>query len=270
VLPPSVRPGFETRLGSERILARVKVDGDTRIGVLLRGELSTPLIRIDDYPTGVRPIAGDLAPLHEVLAQFESRELPYWLGIVPGILDPSMLDFLASLRFMVPVQHGYDHGYPRLSARLLRKGDPHNQRGTVGSVNEFRFQMYRTIRRKLSAGRELLERHLGRPVRAYIPPCNRCDRGTAKALASLGFELCLSDRPVPEGYLPVLGSDFYGRSPEAVIDPAMEVLCLHATWERDVREQGDLQSLPLFIERGLAIAEHKRAAIERLALAMES
>jgi hypothetical protein len=228
------------------------------------------LIRIDDYPTGVRPIAIDLEPLHAVLRQFERRQVPYWLGIVPGVLSEPMLEFLSGLRCLVPVQHGFDHGYPRSSARLLRSGDPRNQRGTVGAINEFRFQRQSTIARKLRVGQELLERRLGRAVRTYIPPCNLCDRSTAKALVELGFELCLCDKPVPAGFLPVLGSDFYGRSPQAVLDARIEVLCLHVTWERDIQAEGDAHALTALIEGVIAQTARKRHAIARLALALST
>jgi hypothetical protein len=164
--------------------------------LLLRGALRFPLIRIDDYPSGVRPIPADLGPIHDVLMQFEARSVPYTLGIVPGILNEQMLDFLASLRCMLPAQHGFDHRYAKYSARLIARGDPWNQRGTVGAFNEFRFATYGTVVSKLRAGKELLEQRLRKPVSTYIPPCNVCDRTTSKALERLGFELCLCDKPV--------------------------------------------------------------------------
>jgi hypothetical protein len=238
---------------------------DTEL-LLLRGDLRFPLIRIDDYPTGVRPLPSDLTPVHQVLSAFEERSLPYCLGIVPGILNDGMLEFLSGLRHMTPAQHGYDHAYPRMSARLLRKRDPWNERATVGAFNEFRFQLYRSIERKLRAGKQLLEARLGKPVTTYIPPCNLCDRSTAKALAALGFQLCLSDRPVPGEHLPVLSSDFYGRSSEAAaLRPELEVLCLHTNWEWDLQRAGKLDALPRFLDEVLRLTAAKERALSRLA-----
>jgi len=255
-----------------RVLARAhgglalaaQAESDAEL-LLLRGDLRFPLIRIDDYPTGVRPLPNDLGPVHRVLAAFEERSLPYCLGIVPGILTDSMFGFLAGLRHMSPAQHGYDHDYPRMSARLLRKRDPWNERGTVGVFNEFRFQLYPSIERKLRLGKQLLEARLGKPVTTYIPPCNRCDRSTARALAALGFELCLSEGPVPGAHLPVLASDFYGRSSEGSLRPEHEVLCLHTNWEWDLARAGDLTALPLFLDDILRSTQAKEQALLGLA-----
>jgi hypothetical protein len=237
--------------------------GEKRL--LLRGALRFPLIRIDDYPSGVRPIPADLTPIHDVLMQFETRSVPYTLGIVPGILNDRMLDFLGSLRCMLPAQHGFDHRYAKYSARLIARGDPWNQRGTVGAFNEFRFATYGTVVSKLRAGKELLERRLRKPVSTYIPPCNVCDRTTSKALQRLGFELCLCDKPVASRRVPVLGSDFYGRSADAKLDARMETLCLHTNWEWDVARAGNAQALSTWIERVVELTNAKQRAIELLA-----
>jgi hypothetical protein len=233
--------------------------------LLLRGALRFPLIRIDDYPSGVRPIPADLSPIHDVLLQFETRSVPYTLGIVPGILDAQMLEFLSSLRCMLPAQHGFDHRYAKYSARLIARGDPWNQRGTVGAFNEFRFATYGTVVSKLRAGKELLERRLRKPVSTYIPPCNVCDRATSKALFRLGFELCLCDKPVASRRVPVLGSDFYGRSADATPDASMETLCLHTNWEWDVARGGNREALSAWIERVIELTAEKQRAIELLA-----
>jgi hypothetical protein len=232
---------------------------------LIRGALRWPLIRIDDYPTGVRPIPEDLAPIHRVLTAFEERAVPYCLGIVPGLLTEPMFVFLTTLRYMQPAQHGYDHAYPRMSARLLRHRDPWNERATVGGFNEFRFHRHASIVRKLRAGQELLQARLGKPVTTYIPPCNRCDRSTVRALRALGFTLCLCDLPVPAGPVPVLRSDFYGRSSEARLRPEHEVLCLHTNWEWDLARAGDHAALPTFVDDVRKLSAEKERALLRLA-----
>jgi hypothetical protein len=263
---------LQQALPEARVLARVRggmalaanAEPDHDL-LLLRGDLRFPLIRVDDYPTGVRPLPSDMSPIHRVLITFEERSLPYCLGIVPGILNDAMFDFLAGLRCMSPAQHGYDHAYPRMSARLLRKHDPWNERATVGAFNEFRFQGYTSIERKLRAGKQLLEARLAMPVTTYIPPCNRCDRSTARALAALGFKLCLSDRPVPGEHLPVLASDFYGRSIDGPVRSEMEVLCLHTNWEWDLGRAGHGDALPKFLDEVIQLTATKELAISRLA-----
>lgn len=234
---------------------------------LLRGALTHPLIRIDDYPTGIRPILPDLEPLHDILMQFERRRIPYHLGIVPAILNDHMISALQSLTCMIPAQHGFDHCYPRYSALLVRQGDPYNERGTVGGFNEFRWQSSAVIERKLQNGKSLLEQRLGRAVDEYIPPCNRCNRKTARLLKSLGFKLCLSERRVPGRFVPGLPSDFYGRSAELDARTIPEVLGLHVTWEWDLQRKGNTTALPLLLDRIEAETEAKEAAIDALARA---
>jgi hypothetical protein len=232
---------------------------------LIRGALTHPLIRIDDYPSGVRPILPDMAPLDEILQQFEERGIPYHLGIVPAILNDDMIRTLQNLHWMIPAQHGVDHCYPRYSALLIRVRDPYNERGTIGGFNEFSWQRVETIERKLEQGKTLLEAKLGRSVEEYIPPCNRCNRATARALRALGFRLCLSEKRVPGGFLPGLRSDFYGRSAELENRPIPEVIGLHLTWEWDLRRNGNTLALPKLLDRIVAETKAKEAAIDALA-----
>ena len=258
---------FGDQLLCDRIIdgAGAHANGGRRRLAVIRGALTHPLIRIDDYPTGIRPILPDLEPLHDILKQFEARALPYHLGIVPAILSNEMLDALRSFRFMIPAQHGFDHRYPHYSALLTRKRDPYNERGTVGGFNEFSWQSTATIERKLGEGKALLERELGLPVDVYIPPCNRCNRRTAHALEALGFRLCLSEKPVPGRFVPGLRSDFYGRTAELNSATIPEVLGLHVTWEWDLQRNGDTVSLPGLLDRIVDETRAKQAAIEELA-----
>src|SRR5262249_37194298 len=57
---------------------------------LFRGDLAEPVLRIDDYPTGVRPLLDDLSPLHAILEKIDSRGLRYYLGAVPALVDDAM------------------------------------------------------------------------------------------------------------------------------------------------------------------------------------
>lgn len=274
----SHRPRVEcdVDLGSfgDRLLCYCTVDGGSKqngnargVLALIRGALTYPLVRIDDYPSGIRPILPDMAPIHEILEQFETRGIPYHLGIVPGILNDDMINALRSLRHMIPVQHGFDHCYPRYSALLIRNRDPYNERGTIGGFDEFRWQSVGTIERKLREGKALLEGRLGRPVEEYIPPCNRCNRATARVLKKLGFRLCLSEGRVPGGFVPRLRSDFYGRSAGLQNGAIPEVVGLHVTWEWDLQRDGDTTSLSRLLDRIVADTRAKEVAIDSLACA---
>lgn len=257
-------PEALTALG-ERMLARFPISTEhqralgTQAGALIKGDLDGPLLRVDDYPTGVRPIARDLSALHDVLGLFDAHDVEYRLGIVPAITTSDMFGVLRSFRRMRVAQHGFNHQYPKYSALLERRGDPDNQRGTVGAFNEFAWQFPKTVLQKLKDGKSRLENELSTQVDVYIPPCNRCDRSTAKALDQLGFKLCLSERVAPGGFLPTLGSDFYGRS-NGFDDVAIpEVISLHATWEADLWRAGERSALPRMLTR---ITEHTKAKRE--------
>ncbi len=230
---------------SARLLTEARVSvGSLRV---YRGDFTDPLLRVDDYPTGVRPILEDLSPIHEVLTLIEEAGLPFHLGIVPSILEERMLPFLRGLSQLVVSQHGVEHGYAKHSKLLLDAGDPFNQKGTVGGFDEFAGQAYAEILSKLQAGRDSLSTRLAQTPQSYIPPCNESNRNTGRALTACGFAYILSEKPVSGCELPCIGSDFYDRS--AAFDPAStpNVASLHVTWEADLRRAGDRASLPRFL-----------------------
>jgi hypothetical protein len=257
VLADTSRPGLRARRDTLRL-------------ALVRGDLDAPLIRMDDYPTGVRPILSDMSPLHAIVRAFDQRGFPLALGIVPALLDPPMLEFLKSLRHLVPALHGYDHGYFRFAPLLRRFGDPYNERGTVGQFDEFRWHFASTVERKLSDGKHRLESELALPVTIYVPPCNRVDRRTARVLRRLGFELCLCDGAVPDGTIRWRRSDFYGRSSDFGTGTDAEVITLHVTWEWDLQRSGDTRSLPRMIDALTRESHRKRAVIQQLARDLSS
>lgn len=249
-LPATEGPAFS--LDHERLVAAYAYDAEgnehgpaVHVAALFRGDLAQPLVRIDDYPTGVRPVPASMAPIHDVLAVFDGHRVPYVLGIAPALLTPDMFAALAAMTALVPAVHGYDHSNPRYAKKLIDAGDPFNERGTVGRFNEFDGCDKDDILHKLTWGRQVLETALGRPVRDYIPPCNVTDRLTGEALIAAGFERVLSEKPVPGCPLTRVGSDFYGRSPDwpAAARTNPRVVTLHATWEWDVRRAGDTGAL---------------------------
>lgn len=208
-----------------------------------------PVIRVDDYPTGVRPVPVDLDLVHRVLDALEQRALAYHLGIVPTLLTDELAARLSALRHMTPVVHGYDHGQACHTPRLLAAGDPLNQRGTVGTFDEFAGLDAATVAARLAEGRRLLEDAFGRPVAGYIPPCNRAGRVTGRALVETGYTHYFSERRIPGCPLPGLASDFYGRSDR--FRPGTRpprVVTLHATWEADLLRDGDDSSLARLLD----------------------
>ena len=230
---------------SPRLLAECAVSsGYLRV---YRGDFTDPLLRVDDYPTGVRPILEDLSLLHEVLSQIDRAALPFHLGVVPAILEDRMLPFLRSLSHLVVSMHGVEHGYAKHSKILLEANDPFNQRGTVSGFDEFAGQSYPEVLEKIRAGRQSLESRLGQLPASYIPPCNAGNRATGRALLAAGFEYVLSEKLVPGCELPVIGSDFYDRSSAFELGSRPRVASLHATWEADMLRAGDTQSLPRFL-----------------------
>lgn len=251
-----VRPGVAD---GERSLSTVRLGSDELR--LYRGELCDPLLRVDDYPTGVRPILDDLTPLHDVLRRIDDSGLMFHLGIVPALVEDRMQDFLRSLRHLVVSMHGFEHGYAKLSRALLEAGDPFNQRGTVGGFDEFADASYDEILRTLERGRTLLQARTGQLALSYIPPTNKGNRRTGRALEELGFEYVLSERPLPGCRLPCVASDFYDRSSQLGPQARPRVASLHATWEADLVREGDRDSLPRFLSR---LSEQRRQAREQL------
>jgi len=245
---------------SPQPLAELEVQG----GALrfYRGERCDPLLRVDDYPTGVRPILEDLSSLHDVLSQIDAAGLPFHLGVVPALLEKRMVEFLRGLSQLVVSMHGFEHGYAKHSQILLKAADPFNQRGTVSGFDEFAGRGYDEILSQLQDGRRMLEIRLGQQPLSYIPPCNEGNRSTGRALLATGFEYVLSEKPIPGCELPVIRSDFYDRSSAFSADYQPNVASLHATWEADMLRAGDTQSLPRFLA---ALVQQRAQARARVA-----
>jgi hypothetical protein len=275
---PRVERHFDLSSLGDRLLGHHTFSGGANVHdpaplhvvALLRGDLADPVIRIDDYPTGIRPILPDLSPLHDILHKVEARGLEYYLGIVPALLTEEMFRFLGSLKHMIPAVHGYDHAYPRYAPLLLAKCDPFNERGSARVFNEFRGQPYGVILTKLRNGRRLLEDRLGKPVHAYIPPCNIGDRRTARALVEAGYRLYLSEKRIPGCPLPWIRSDFSGRSAGYDYARQPDVLGLHVTWEHDLIRGGSAHEFDRLLDHLSARKQAERRRGDRLGDAVMS
>jgi hypothetical protein len=235
-----------------------------------RGELTDPLLRVDDYPTGVRPILEDLSSLHDVLSQIDAAGLPFHLGVVPALLSEPMIEFLRGLSQLVVSMHGFEHGYAKHSQILIRANDPFNQHGTVSGFDEFAGQDYAEILPKIQDGRRQLQARLGQLPLSYIPPCNEGNRSTGRALLATGFEYVLTEKPIPGCELPIIVSDFYDRSSAFAADSRPNVASLHATWEADMLRAGDTQSLPRFLSALAQQRSEARSRIENVAGELEN
>jgi len=251
--------GATTASAGPRPLGQVPIA--TGVLRLYRGDLGDPLLRIDDYPTGVRPILQDLSSLHDVLKRVDDSGLDFHLGIVPAIVEDRMEGFLRGLRHLVVSMHGFEHGYAKFSKILLDAQDPFNQRGTVGGFDEFADHSFDQILAKLREGRRLLEARIGRTPLSYIPPTNQANRRTGRALEACGFEYVLSEKPIGGCALPCIRSDFYDRSSKFVPGRAPAVASLHATWEADLWREGDRQSLPRFLASLVESREKARSLV---------
>jgi peptidoglycan/xylan/chitin deacetylase (PgdA/CDA1 family) len=218
------------------------------LAALFRGDLAVPVLRIDDFPTGIRPVLGDLEPLYAILRNIDDRGIGFHLGIVPALLDSGMSQFLRTLRHMIPAVHGYDHAYFSYSPLLEKKGDPYNQSTVRHSFDEFTGASYAQLLDKLARGRELLHEKLGQAPEAYIPPCNRANRRTGRALEEAGYSYYLSEKKIPACALPQFKSDFYGRSSQYDYTSSPQVITLHLTWEWDLTRAGKARALDQLLD----------------------
>lgn len=198
------------------------------------------LIRLDDFPTGVRPIA-DLTNHWRIMDAFDRRDIPFYVGIVPDLLTDDHAR-LRDYRCLTPAQHGFDHKYHKYAPLL--KDDPKNSK-TVGVFDEFENVPYNKIQERLYRGRKALERFMGQKIETFIPVCNIINKYTAKALKILGYRRILTENPI--NTLPCIKSDFYGRLYELDGDP--QVVTLHLTWEGDWIEENGWPAWEALLDR---------------------
>lgn len=188
------------------------------------------MIRIDDYPTGIRPIQeGQLELFDKMLAIMPTVHL----GIVPKLFK----NFKCELNHpnVVPCMHGVDHCFYDYSHLL--KNDPYNLK-TVGVFDEFEDWEYEDIPYAIDWGKKYLESYFGQSVDHYIPPCNVIDRNLANILYGSGFKYILSENTCPSP-IPIIKSDYYGKLDDMNLKSAYKVITLHMTWEMDtILEKG--------------------------------
>ena len=198
------------------------------------------IVRIDDFPTGVRPVLDDLDIFFKIFDCFEQNKIPFHLGIVPELLRHEVKEEykqkLLKYNFLVPVQHGFDHRYNEMSKRLNVANDPFNRK-TLGNFNEFEGNNNFQIREKIKRGRSYLSRFFGRPVEYYIPVCNVIDNNLHRILKEAGhrYIFTVTDLKYPGQII----TDGYGLLAKLDNDRQYNCIGIHITWEWDyVQENG--------------------------------
>jgi len=199
------------------------------------------IIRIDDWPSGIRPILQDhIKELSPILYEFEKKGLYYHLGIVPMICSDEDWKFLNSLSHMIPVCHGYDHLYPKYSPILAEK-DPYNKGGLAGSENEFEGLSPEETDSKISTALETIRSKVSRIVDTFIAPFNKINDYVEESLIKNGIKIILGENIVTK-ILPVKSSmPFYLKSNQinGMDLSKAECITLHVTWEWDLIQSGE-------------------------------
>ena len=177
------------------------------------------IIRIDDFPTGIRPILQDITPLVRILEFFCHNFKNVNLGIVPVLFTKQMYDMIRHLD-IEPCMHGYDHHYAQYSPVLVNANDMFNKQTVMTQFNEFENNSLEQIRLKIGNGKKKLEDTFQKTVKKYIPPCNIIDGQTLHVLKEYGMSNYEN-------------SDFYGRVLEMDTERNYKSAAFHLTWEFD-------------------------------------
>lgn len=201
------------------------------------------IIRIDDFPSGVRPVLPDLTVFFRIFDHFEANNIRFHLGIVPDVLKncviPEDQQRLKTYKCLVPCQHGYDHRYFEMSAKLMKAGDLYNRK-TLGTFNEFENVDPLLLNKRIAAGKKYLEEFFSQPVDYYIPVCNIIDQPLINALRANRFRrmFTMKYNTSKAGPMRQILTAFSGKLADWDRSPA-DCIGLHITWEYDyVMEHG--------------------------------
>lgn len=143
------------------------------------------VIRVDDYPTGVRAKLPNYRGLAaQVLGHLERYDIPYMLAVVPAQLEPEDAEFLRRRKNMTVAMHGYNHDQGHAGFRRV--------------TSEFTGNSVERNVDLLERGRKLLDTLDTLDTMdtcAFVPPGNAYDLNLLKALARTGFKLCFGTFP---------------------------------------------------------------------------
>lgn len=190
------------------------------------------IIRIDDYPSGIRPILKDQSPLFRILDEFEKREIYFHLAIVPKEMDDFFDDRILKYKYLIPIMHGYDHKYYQYSKELVLNKDIYNTHTVIDQFDEFDHNSIIEITKKLKQGKDILNKYFKKEIDTYVPPCNLLNKNTKIALINQGFKTVFSEKYFYNSKLKCVPSDYYGTL-ECMPLKKYKCITLHLTWEYD-------------------------------------
>lgn len=177
-------------------------------------------VRLDDYPTGVRPIIHNhIQEFDRILSRFEHYEVPYLLAVVPTLVTEDDLEYLKTLKWAEIALHGYNHNF-------------FTWNGT--NNHEFLDMDQEQIDMKLAHGLSILSDFT---ITCFVAPFNNYTQPLLSSLLHFGLTQ-VTVGPETERYLDFSGFEvfkpkFYGRLREWRSSIGFEDIALHLTWEHD-------------------------------------
>lgn len=189
------------------------------------------LIRIDDYPRGVKPrFKNDTKHYCDIMKIFDEYNLEYTLGVVPMLLTKKDSDLLNELKGLHIAVHGCFHIRHTMEEHLTKQKVPYERISSeMLDIALDRFTLY----------------GLGHRITTYIPPFNNITQDIVDILIVAGFSEITTGVFKPKNIryggmtVHTPRAWFYGRSYE--IEPMLirywapcEHICLHITWEHNI------------------------------------
>lgn len=197
------------------------------------------IMRIDDYPTGVRQTNVDLKTKLKFLKMIDKCDIPFVLAIVPTLCSKEDFEILKSLKNLIPAMHGINHGNAQFGQLITENHDMSNEKTILKPFNELKIIPTEYIKKVLKAHKMKLESNIEKNVNIFIPPSNRINLIQLNQVMLAGFEQVMFDRKKYKFFLryPLIGSNFYGKSPN--YSGEIGLITLHFTWELDlIKEHG--------------------------------
>jgi glycosyltransferase involved in cell wall biosynthesis/predicted deacetylase len=153
------------------------------------------LVRIDNFPHGDLLVHHQLAGsshydhreyIYRFLKPFEDNQIPYVLGVSPGLIDSdSDIFFLRSLRYCEVAMHGYSHGWHEFSHNWTHVGTSLKNGGEFANLSS------ESIRNKINRGLEILAEF---KISKFIAPFNVYTQALLDVLNELDFDTIMSGR----------------------------------------------------------------------------
>lgn len=130
--------------------------------------MATIKLRVDDFPGGM-PEERYTQQGKDLLSYLESRNILYYLGVIPEILKAQDVHYLKTLKCARFCIHGFDHGFYRWRPNSEFDG-----------MNEIEMEI------RLQNAHQILEELLLEKV--FIPPFNMFNQALINVLARNGYE----------------------------------------------------------------------------------